>query len=83
MRELFEAATSGDLERAREIDSTIQGIYEATTVTSNPIPVKAALEMLGLIGGGLRLPMVEADEEQREAIRAALERQGLLAAATG
>jgi len=83
MRELFEAATSGDLERAREIDSTIQDIYEATTVTSNPIPVKAALEMLGLIGGGLRLPMVEADEEQRGAIRAALERQGLLAAATG
>ena len=83
MRELFEAATSGDLARARDIDSQIQGVYEATTVTSNPIPVKAALEMLGLIGGSLRLPMVEADDEQRAAIKAALERQGLLAAAPG
>jgi 4-hydroxy-tetrahydrodipicolinate synthase len=83
MRELYDAATGDDLDRARELDESIQGIYEATTVTSNPIPVKAALEMLGLIGGRLRLPMVEADEEQRAAIRAALERQGLLAASPG
>jgi 4-hydroxy-tetrahydrodipicolinate synthase len=83
MRELYEAATSGDLERAREIDSLIQGIYEATAMASNPIPVKAALEMLGMIGGRMRLPMVEADDELRAAIRAALERQGLLAAAPG
>jgi 4-hydroxy-tetrahydrodipicolinate synthase len=83
MRELYEAATVGELERAREIDSSIQGIYEATTVTSNPIPVKTALEMLGVIGGRMRLPLVDADEEQRAAVRAALERQGLLAAATG
>jgi 4-hydroxy-tetrahydrodipicolinate synthase len=81
MRELYEAATAGELERAREIDSSIQGIYEATTVTSNPIPVKTALEMLGVIGGQMRLPLVDADDEQRAAVRAALERQGLLAAA--
>jgi 4-hydroxy-tetrahydrodipicolinate synthase len=83
MRELYDAATGDDLDRAREIDESIQGIYAATTVTSNPIPVKAALEMLGLIGGRLRLPMVEADVEQRAAIREALERQGLLAASPG
>jgi 4-hydroxy-tetrahydrodipicolinate synthase len=80
MREIYEAATGGDLERAREIDASIQGIYEATTVTANPIPVKTALEMLGVIGGRMRLPLVDADEEQRAAVRAALERQGLLAA---
>jgi 4-hydroxy-tetrahydrodipicolinate synthase len=83
MREIYEAATGGDLERAREIDASIQGIYEATTVTANPIPVKTALEMLGVIGGRMRLPFVDADEEQRAAVRAALERQGLLAAAAG
>jgi 4-hydroxy-tetrahydrodipicolinate synthase len=83
MRELYEAATAGELERAREIDSSIQGIYEATTVTSNPIPVKTALEMLGVIGGRMRLPLVDADDEQRAAVRVALERQGLLAAAPG
>jgi 4-hydroxy-tetrahydrodipicolinate synthase len=79
MRALYDAATSGDWERARELDASIQPIYEATSVTTNPIPVKTALAMLGLIGGRMRLPLVEADEEQRDAIRAALERQGLLA----
>ncbi len=81
MRELYEAASEGDLDRAREIDARIQPIYEATTVTSNPIPVKAALEMLGIVSGRVRLPHVEADDEQRAAIRRALEAHGLLAAA--
>jgi 4-hydroxy-tetrahydrodipicolinate synthase len=83
MRDLYDAATGGDLDRAREINDSIRGVYEATTVTSNPIPVKAALEMLGVIPGRLRLPMIEADEEQRAAVRAALEHQGLLAATSG
>jgi 4-hydroxy-tetrahydrodipicolinate synthase len=80
MRELYDAAIEGDLERAREIDASLQPIYEATTVTANPIPVKAGVEMLGLIGGRLRLPMVEADDEQRAVVRSALERHGALAA---
>ena len=53
------------------------------TVTSNPIPVKTGLEMLGVIEGRVRLPMVRADEGQRTAVRAALERRGLLAASAG
>lgn len=80
MRAMYEAATSGDEARARELDAGLQAIYEATMVTSNPIPVKAALEMLGIIDGHLRLPMVPASKEERAAVRAALERQGLLVA---
>jgi 4-hydroxy-tetrahydrodipicolinate synthase len=83
MRDIYDAATGGDLERAREIDESLHGVYDAMTVTSNPIPVKTGLEMLGVIEGGVRLPMVRADEEQRTAVRAALERQGLLAASAG
>ena len=83
MREIYEAATRGDLDRARAINSSLQAVYKAMTVTSNPTPVKAAVEMLGLIGGRTRLPIVQADEEQRAAVRAALERQGLLAATPG
>jgi len=83
MRDLYDAATAGDLERAREIDDSLQDVYEATMVTANPIPVKAGVEMLGLIGGRLRLPMVEADDEQRAAVRSALERHGLLATSAG
>jgi 4-hydroxy-tetrahydrodipicolinate synthase len=83
MRDVYEAVRSGALERAREIDASLQGVYEAMTVTTNPIPVKAGVEMLGLIGGRMRLPMVAADEEQRAVVRAALERQGLLATSPG
>ena len=83
MRDMYEAAIAGDLERAREIDAGLQGIYKATTVTTNPTPVKAGLEMLGVIGGRTRLPIVEADDEQRAGVRAALERQGLLATSAG
>ena len=83
MRDLYDAAVAGDLETAREIDASLQEVYEATSVTANPIPVKAGVEMLGLIGGTLRLPMVEADDEQRGIVRAVLERQGILAASAG
>jgi 4-hydroxy-tetrahydrodipicolinate synthase len=53
-------------------------VYEALAVTTNPIPIKAALAMLGLIPtDALRLPLVPADEEQRATIRAGLESVGL------
>lgn len=80
MREMWDAAQGGDLERAREIDAELQPVYAALGVTTNPIPVKAALEMLGLDSGRLRLPLVPADEEQRATVRAALEGAGVLAA---
>jgi 4-hydroxy-tetrahydrodipicolinate synthase len=47
-------------------------------VTTNPIPIKAALNMAGHEVGGLRLPLVEADEAESRAIRTMLERHGLL-----
>jgi 4-hydroxy-tetrahydrodipicolinate synthase len=73
MRAIYDAAASGDHERAREIDAGLKPVYEALTVTANPIPVKAALEMRGLIGGALRLPMVPATAAEREVVRGALE----------
>jgi 4-hydroxy-tetrahydrodipicolinate synthase len=81
MREIWDAAQEADFERAREIDAELQPVYEALAVTTNPIPVKAAMEMVGLDSGRMRLPMVAADERQRAAIRPALEQAGLLAAA--
>ncbi|HET7444914.1 MAG TPA: 4-hydroxy-tetrahydrodipicolinate synthase [Solirubrobacterales bacterium] len=77
MREMWDAAQSGDLDRARAIDAEITSVYEGISVTTNPIPVKAGLEMLGLASSRMRLPMVAADEEQRAAVRAALEGVGL------
>jgi 4-hydroxy-tetrahydrodipicolinate synthase len=78
MREAWDAAQAGDLERAREIDSGLHEVYAAMGATTNPIPLKAALEMTGLIPTGtLRLPLVPVDAEQRATVRAALESVGL------
>lgn len=63
-----------------EIEDGLRDLYKALTVTSNPIPLKAALNMIGHDVGGLRLPLVEATEDEKTVIRAALERHELLAA---
>jgi 4-hydroxy-tetrahydrodipicolinate synthase len=64
--------------RRAEIDASLRDVYETLFMTANPICTKAALNMLGIRVGGLRLPLVEADEEQEAAVRAMLERHGLL-----
>jgi 4-hydroxy-tetrahydrodipicolinate synthase len=61
-----------------EIDASLRDVYETMFVTASPTPVKAALNLLGHDAGTLRLPMVEADESEIGAVRAMLERHGLL-----
>jgi 4-hydroxy-tetrahydrodipicolinate synthase len=78
MREIYDAVQAGDLDRAREIDAKLRPVYEMVSHV-NPIPVKAALELLGICSSRARLPIVEANEEERDGIRQVLERQGLLA----
>jgi 4-hydroxy-tetrahydrodipicolinate synthase len=63
-----------------EIERGLGDLYEALSVTTNPIPIKTAMNMAGHDVGGLRLPLVEATEEEKAVIRAALERHQLLAA---
>jgi 4-hydroxy-tetrahydrodipicolinate synthase len=63
----------------QEIHESLADVFSTLFITSSPTPLKAALDMLGLPGGGpLRLPMVEASEEERAQVRAMLERHGLL-----
>jgi 4-hydroxy-tetrahydrodipicolinate synthase len=81
MRAMWDATQEKNLERAREIDAELTPVYEGLSVTTNPIPLKAALEMLGLAPDRLRLPLVSADPEQRAAVRTALEGIGLSVAA--
>jgi 4-hydroxy-tetrahydrodipicolinate synthase len=69
-----------DPENRTEIEDGLRDLYKAMSVTTNPIPVKTAMNMTGLDVGPLRLPLVEASEEEREVIREALERHNLLAA---
>ncbi|WP_243788554.1 4-hydroxy-tetrahydrodipicolinate synthase [Saccharopolyspora gloriosae] len=67
-------------ERRTEIDISLKDLYSALSVTTNPIPVKAALNLLGHRVGGPRLPLAEADEAETEVVRAALIAGGFLAA---
>jgi len=63
-----------------EIHARLAPLFKALSVTTNPIPVKTAMAMVGHRVGGFRLPMIEASEEERGVIRGALEQQGLLSA---
>jgi len=67
-------------ENRHEVEQGLRDLYEALTVTTNPIPIKAAMNLAGHDVGGLRLPLVEATEEEKAVIRTALERHHLLAA---
>jgi 4-hydroxy-tetrahydrodipicolinate synthase len=81
MREICDAAAAGDSDRARAVDAELQPLYAALAVTTNPIPIKAALAMMGICSERMRLPMVPASGAERVTIREALERQNLPAAA--
>jgi 4-hydroxy-tetrahydrodipicolinate synthase len=81
VKELIGRYNEGDRDGAGSIADDIQPVIDALAVTTNPIPVKAALNMLGHDVGGLRLPLVEATEDEKTAVRAGLERAGVLAAA--
>jgi 4-hydroxy-tetrahydrodipicolinate synthase len=67
----------GDAEAGRRIDEELAPAYEILGVTVGPIGIKAALNLLGHDVGGLRLPLVEATDEEREQIRRCLERLGM------
>jgi 4-hydroxy-tetrahydrodipicolinate synthase len=64
---------------ARKIHEDLSPLFNALFVTSNPIPLKAALEMVGRPCGDPRLPLVPATAGERERVRKALEDAGLLA----
>ena len=78
VRELVTRFEAGDLDGAREIEKELTPVVEALSV-ANPIPVKAALNMLGHDVGGHRLPLVETTEAEKTELRGALERAGVLA----
>ncbi len=65
-------------EHRAEINASLQDVYETLFMTASPTCTKAALNMLGHRAGGLRLPMIEASEDELEAVRAMLVRHGLL-----
>jgi 4-hydroxy-tetrahydrodipicolinate synthase len=79
VKELIRRFREEDADGARAIEAELRPVIQALAVTTNPQAVKAALQLLGWNVGGLRLPLVEATLDERETIRAALDRAGLLA----
>ena len=78
IRQMIELIETGDVAAARKIHESLSPLYNALFVTSNPIPLKAALELVGRPAGVPRLPLVPATSEERGRVRKALEDAGLL-----
>ena len=78
VKEMVRRFQAGDADGAKGIDEELAPAYELLAVTTGPIQIKAALNLLGHEVGGLRLPLVEADESEKAQIRDCLERLGVL-----
>ncbi|MGA1423924.1 MAG: 4-hydroxy-tetrahydrodipicolinate synthase [Steroidobacteraceae bacterium] len=82
MARMIKAARAGDVAAARAIDATLAGLHSELFCEPNPIPVKWALERMGLIGPGIRLPLVSLSAEYGPRVEAAIARAGLPLAPT-
>ncbi len=78
MAELARRARAGDAAGAEAVNAELSALYKALFVTTNPIPVKAALNLLGHDVGGLRLPLVPASDDERAVVAGALRDLGEL-----
>lgn len=77
MRSIYDSVVAGDLDAARSADEDLRPLYTALGVTTNPIPIKAALNSIGLCSDKMRLPMVPASDEERQEIETALSVLGI------
>ena len=78
MHEMSAAAIAGDAETARAADAKLAAAHRALFVEANPIPVKWALQQMGLVGPGIRLPLTPLSESFHETVCAALRQAGAL-----
>ncbi len=80
MQQMVAAVNAGDVKAAQAIDRSLAPLWSGLFETTNPILIKAALDMLGIIPGDvLRLPLVQATPDERVALAALLESQGITA----
>lgn len=78
MHRMCQAAISGDADTARALNGQLADLHKAMFVESNPIPAKWAVAQQGLIGGGIRLPLVPLSTERHDEVRRALSSAGVL-----
>ncbi len=78
MSDMVAAAGRGDAAAAAKIDSKLAALHRDLFVEANPIPVKWALEQMGLIEGGIRLPLTELAPAYHSVVTAALKAAGVM-----
>ena len=78
MKEMYKAFRSGNVERAKEIHYKLMPLYDALFIDTNPIPVKKALELMGLAAGKPRLPLIELSNEKTEKLKGVLKELELI-----
>ena len=74
MADFIKLGLEGNFAEMEKENARLKEFFEVLFIDTNPIPVKAAMELAGLKGGGLRLPMCELDKEKREKVREVLEK---------
>jgi 4-hydroxy-tetrahydrodipicolinate synthase len=78
MHEMVEAAIADDKDGAGELDERLAGLHTALFIEPNPVPAKWALWHLGLIGPGIRLPLVALSDAHQSTVLAAMRRGGVI-----
>lgn len=78
MAELCRLAIAGDAEKTRDLQNTLMPLHNSMFVEANPIPVKWAMAEMGLMGKGIRLPLVELSEQNHKEVRTALRTTGII-----
>lgn len=78
MQEMAKAALSGNKAKADELDDKLQALHHAMGVQSNPIPVKWAVRQMGLIRGGIRLPLTALSKEHHATVLEAMRAAGVM-----
>jgi 4-hydroxy-tetrahydrodipicolinate synthase len=78
IREMIELIQTGDVPSARKIHDDLMPLFKGLFVTSNPIPVKVALEIAGRPVGPPRLPLVPATTEERAKVQQAMQDAGVI-----
>jgi 4-hydroxy-tetrahydrodipicolinate synthase len=78
IREMLTFFVTGKVKAARELHLKLFPLYKVLFITTNPVPVKAAVELIGINVGAPRLPLVRATEEEVEAIKEEMDKLGLL-----
>lgn len=78
MKEMYEAFKNGDMKKAVEMHHKLTPLFDVLFIDTNPIPVKKALELMGLAAGKPRLPLVELSAEKTEKVRQVLKNLELI-----